>query len=77
MMSRTLKGFIWLNIIGMFGYIMVILAMLYGWGLTPKSWFWMIFFYGIAENAWFIATVIRMWMLDSGEQEKKGDHNGE
>jgi hypothetical protein len=29
---KILKGLLWLNVTGMFGYLMVILAMIYGWG---------------------------------------------
>jgi len=71
-MMKTLKGWIWLNVIGMFAYLMVILAMLYGWGLKPVSWLWMILFYFIAENSWFILVSIRMWMEDHWKAKEGG-----
>ena len=69
---KTLTGWIWLNIIGMLAYLMVILAMLFGWGLKPASWFWMILFYFLAENSWFITMAIRMWILDHWKAPKGG-----
>ena len=68
-MMVILRGWIWLNIVGMFGYLMVILAMLHGWGLKPASWFWTIFFYFIAENSFFIVLSIRMWLQDNWKKK--------
>ena len=69
---KILKGLLWLNVTGMLGYLMVILAMLYGWGLKPASWFWMILFYCIAQNIFFITLSLRMWLEDTWKSKKGG-----
>mgnify|MGYP001559593436 CR=1 FL=1 len=66
-------GWVWLNIIGMIGYLFVILAMVYGWGMKPVSWFWVIVFYFIATHSWFVTVMFRIWMRDKFKKGKNID----
>ena len=57
-MNKTIAGFL-LNLVA---YIVLmatsILVMIYGWGLQPKSWFWIVFMYGLGLLIGSIFTVV-------------------
>ncbi len=58
------KNFIWLIILGAFAYGCVIIAMIWGWGLCPISWFWVITGYFMANLSWPISLFLRQKFLD-------------
>lgn len=57
-MNKTIAGLL-LNLVA---YIVLmatsILVMIYGWGIQPKSWFWIIFMYGLGLLIGSIFTVV-------------------
>jgi hypothetical protein len=60
-----LKFFLWIQIIGVVSYASVSIAMIYGWGIEPKSWFWIIFGYTMANNVWILAILVRQKLLEA------------
>ena len=56
---EILKSIIWLEIVGTFAFAWVIVAMIYGWGLWPQSWFWVIAGYVLANSSFPILVGLR------------------
>ncbi len=62
-MKRTLMGLLWIQVTGIFSYACVILALVYGFGLQPKSWIWIIIGYALANNMWVCVVMARENLL--------------
>jgi hypothetical protein len=56
---EILKSILILEILGAFMYAGVIVAMIYGWGLWPKSWFWVIAGYAMANSGYPLLVGLR------------------
>ena len=56
---NVVKGLVWLFVFSTAAYGGVIIAMLYGWGIKPVSWTWIIIGYMIATAAWPVIVAAR------------------
>ena len=66
-----MKEYLWLMLVESILYFFVIMALIYGWGLWPKSWFWVIFFYCIIGNIWPFVLWVRTRFINKLEGDKK------
>ncbi len=64
-MRVTLFGLLGMQIMGFISYAFVVLAMIYGWGLQVKSWFWVIVGYWLAANMWVLIALARENLLNA------------
>jgi hypothetical protein len=67
---KILKGYLWLLILSAMAYLFIILAMIKGWGLEPKSWFWIILGYFLAHLSWPLIICARQLFLEKVEGKK-------
>ena len=68
---KVLKVYLWILILSAMAYAGVILAMIKGWGLEPKSWFWIIAGYLIAHLTWPLTMGVRHLLLKAFGRESE------
>lgn len=77
-MKEFFYALLWLNLMGLLNYSAVCLAMMKGWGIQPKDWFWIILGYSLVANMWVLTIVIRenilkalgLTKMENGEEKR-------
>ncbi len=60
-----IKNLLWLLALNALAYCGVVVAMIWGWGLWPTSWLWVVTGYILAGMVWPFMVVVRTKIADS------------